>query len=127
MGRAGIFLSAALAALSLRASAEATPPSSADKPSPADVQRAMDDAFGQQIRDRTDVLLGDCMAVRELQCSPARHGRSTCTYAYEHRRGTAVLKRNADESWRWLSGPYHCTIGVLSKWGSVPPIAVIRM
>lgn len=115
MVRAAACLLTVLAAFPLKASGEKLAPSSIDKPSASDVQMAMDNAFAQEIHGQTDLLWGDCMAVRQLRCSPARQGRSTCTYAYQHGRGTATLQRNVDGSWRWISGPYHCTMGVISK------------
>jgi hypothetical protein len=108
-------LLAALAASSCAAFAVTAAPDANDQPSASDVQMAMDDAFAETLRDRTDLLWGDCMAVTELQCAPARQGRSTCTYAYGHGRATAILDRKADGSWRWISGPYHCSIGAMSK------------
>jgi len=100
------------AALALAAVPDVT-----EKPSQNDVQMAMDKAFAEanSIRDRTDLLWGDCIAVTHLQCTPARQGRSTCTYAYGHGRAVAILEKNEAGSWRWISGPYRCSIGVISK------------
>ena len=107
---------AALAACSLKASASAGRRDAVDTPSAADFQMAMDRAFARQTSDIPDLLDGDCAMVTKLQCSPAGHGRSQCTYVYQGgKRGTAILDRAPDRSWRWVSGPYHCAVVVISN------------
>jgi hypothetical protein len=77
---------------------------------------AMDHAFARQISGTHDLLYADCTTVRNLQCFPTRHGQSKCTYLYQGRkRGTAILERTTNTSWRWVSGPYQCSVGVMSK------------
>lgn len=78
---------------------------------------AMDDAFfAHQLSGIRNLLDGDCPMVKKLQCSPARHGRSKCSYVYKgDKRGTAILEKMPDASWHWVSGPYHCSAVVLSK------------
>ena len=87
------------------------------QPSADDFQNAMEHEFGRRTANlRGTILFGDCWHAKNLQCSPARNGRSKCTYPYYRHgrthRGTAILERNSDASWKWVSGPLTCAVGV---------------
>ena len=87
------------------------------RPSADDFLRAMEGQFSRAYGNTPGVLYGDCWRVQQLQCSPARQGRSKCTYVYSRHdrprlQGTSILERSADASWRWVSGPLQCTMGV---------------
>jgi hypothetical protein len=88
------------------------------RPSADDFLRAMEAQFSRANGNTPGVLYGDCWHVKQLQCSAAHQGRSTCTYIYSRHdrpslQGTAILERNADASWTWVSGPLQCEMGVL--------------
>jgi hypothetical protein len=89
-----------------------------DRPSADDFQRAMESQWSREFGNTPGLFSGDCSRVKQLQCSPAPQGRSQCTYIYSRRgnpvlQGTAILERNADASWRWVSGPIQCEMAVL--------------
>lgn len=88
-----------------------------DRPSAADFQRAMGAYFAARARDEYPHLFdGHCAEARAVQCSPARQGRSTCTYRFGGgKRASAVLERTPGGSWRWVSGPYRCAVTVLGQ------------
>jgi len=109
----------ALAALCLTGAATLPPSTSAmnSRPGPDEFLRAMEGQFSREYGNTPAMLYGDCWHVKQLQCSMPRRGRSTCTYIYSRHknpglRGTAILERNADASWRWVSGPLQCEMGV---------------
>lgn len=110
------FVWAVLTNCCLGASALAEQSHAAHAPSASDFQMAMDRAFAQQTSGIPDLLYGDCTTVSQLQCSPAQNGQSRCTYVYKGgKRGVAILERLPNASWRWVSGPYHCAVGIMSK------------
>ena len=114
--RAVLHLSVLTAFLLTAAAPQPSPPEVT--PSADDFLRAMEGQFSRQFGNTPGILYGDCWHVRQLQCSPARQGRSKCTYVYSRHdrpglQGTAILERNADASWRWVSGPLQCALGVM--------------
>ena len=109
----------ALAALGLTGAAPVPSlPATESRPSADDFLRAMEGQFSREYGNTPGVLYGDCWHVKQLRCSPSPQGRSTCTYIYSRHdrpglQGTAILEKNADASWRWVSGPLQCEMGVL--------------
>ena len=109
----------AVTALGLIAAAPIKSPRAMEtRPSADDFLRAMEDQFVREYGNTPGRLSGDCSRVKQLQCSPAAQGRSNCTYIYSRHdrrglQGTAILERNADASWRWVSGPIQCEMAVL--------------
>lgn len=110
------FLWAAAACCCLAASADAGGRPGKDTPSAAEFQEAMDSAFARQITKEfpNNLRYADCPPARRVQCVPSGRGRSKCSYIYKGGKGTAVLERSSDRTWRWVSGPYHCEAGIFS-------------
>jgi hypothetical protein len=102
-----------LAALGLLAAAPARTPPSAE-----DFQSAMDRSLLSEV-DQRNVLHADCRRVTQLQCRPlAGDLRYRCTYvshpqASRPRRGVALIERDAEQGWRWISGSKVCSVFLL--------------
>ena len=74
-------------------------------------EEAMEATLPREVNGRT-VLLGHCVRVTRLQCSPRGNGaRLQCRYrSYHGPSGTAVIERQEGTFWRWVSGPTRCSM-----------------